>query len=144
MVVENLMTFVVADYDALWKLYKNERLGKIEQRLPENLIKMKVGKHGTDEELIISLLNMDDDNVYHVVKIEGGFRITILAFSINVEILETTEKVDKVYINYGEDGVWKEVLYQGNEEYSDAYNSTNIEVYSGHEEFKKHKVKISK
>jgi hypothetical protein len=143
MVVENLMTFVVADYDALWKLYKNERLGKIEQRLPENLKKMKVGKHGTDEELIISLLNMDDDNVYHVVKIEGGFRITILAFSINVEILETTEKVD-IYINYGEDGVWKEVLYQGDEQYSDAYNSTNIEVYSGHEELKKHKVKISK
>lgn len=141
MVVENLMTFIVTDYNDVWKRYKNGEFGKVEQRLPENLIKMKVGKHGTDEELIISLLNSDNDNVYHVVKIEGGFKITILAFSINVEILETTEKIDKVYINYGEDGVWKEVLFKGDENYSDAYASTNIEVYSGHEELKKHKSK---
>lgn len=144
MVVENLISYIVADYNALWELYKNEKLGKLEQRIPENLKKMKVGKDGTDEELIIRLLTMDDDNVYHVAKIEGGFRITIILFSINVEIFETTEKIDKVYINYGEDGIWKEVLFKGNEEYSDAYSSTNIEIYSGHEQLKKHKIKKSK
>lgn len=141
MVVENLLSYIVADYNALWKLYKSGELGKLEQRIPDNLKKLKVGKHGTDEELIISLLNMDDDNVYHVHKIDGGFKITIILFQVNVEMLD--KDIEKVYISYGEDGVWKEVLLKGEKEYSDAYHYTNIEIYSGHEKLKKHKNKKS-
>jgi hypothetical protein len=47
-------------------MYKNGELGSVEQRLPNNLIRLKAGQDGDDEELINSLLSMDTDNLYHV------------------------------------------------------------------------------
>tara|TARA_R110000782_G_scaffold21110_4_gene56929 strand:- start:9640 stop:10101 length:462 start_codon:yes stop_codon:yes gene_type:complete len=141
MVVENLKTFIVVDYKALWKLYKQEDICVLEQRLPENLKKMKVGRDGTDEELIIKLLYTDTDNVYHVAKIECGFKITILGFAVNVEIIEP---VENVYLHYGEDGVWKEVKFKGDKEYQDANSSADIQVFSGYDKLKTHDIKLNK
>jgi hypothetical protein len=44
-------------------MYKNGELGSVEQR-NNNLIRLKAGQDGDDEELINSLLSMDTDNLY--------------------------------------------------------------------------------
>ena len=94
MVVENLKKYVVADYNELWKLYKKGKLGKIEQRISDDLKKMVVGVDGTDEELIIALLCTDTDNVYQVSRCKRGFKITIIEFSISIDFTEKTKKID--------------------------------------------------
>ena len=144
MVVENLKSYVVPNYKALFKLYKNGDLGKVEQRLPDNLQKLKAGVDGTDIQLIISLLNADKDNVWHVAKVEGGFRVTIIGFNIDIEILPEREKFERICIQFGEDGLWKEVKYPNDEQYQDAFGEIEFDIYSVDADLLKQHVEVVK
>ena len=142
MVVENLKKYVVADYNELWKLYKKGKLGKIEQRISDDLKKMVVGVDGTDEELIIALLCTDTDNVYQVSRCKRGFKITIIEFSISIDFTEKTKKIDRVYINFGEDGNFEEYTNVDDKNtYQPNTNDFKFEIFSEYDSRKKHLIK---
>jgi hypothetical protein len=108
MVAENLNVFTVNGYYDLYRMYENDELGIYDQRLPDDIPKWYVGEDGTDEELIIKLLDMDTDNLYHVCTIVKGielvFQITYLGFVIQ----KTFDDAKITYeLMFGEDGIWQ-------------------------------------
>jgi hypothetical protein len=87
MVAEKNKSNEVNNYDELFEMYKNGELGSVEQRLPNNLIRLKAGQDGDDEELINSLLSMDTDNLYHVEFIDTRdryFELQYLALLLKI------------------------------------------------------------
>lgn len=108
MTTETLKVIKVKSYKEAFKLYKEGEFGVIEQRMPENLKRLKKSE-GTDYDRIISLLEEDSDNIYNVLETKKGFTIVMLGLSIHKEL---EENVSVYYLNYGEDGKWEEVVYK--------------------------------
>lgn len=103
MVVENLRVFKVKSYKQLFKMYQNDELGIIEQRMPNNLQPLKPSETLSELECIQSLLETDYDFPYHVYFDGKKYIITILGFNISKVIDDK-----KQLIQFGEDGIWQE------------------------------------
>lgn len=119
MVVEVLEVYKVKDYSEAYNLYKQNKFGKIEQRMPENLVKVKESVLASDYELILSLLSEDKDNVYHVFFDGEFYQIHLLGFSFTKEF---RTPVKAFCLTFGEDGKWDEVKHDSTDDsWDDGY-----------------------
>lgn len=138
MVVENLKVFTVKSYKELYKYYKDGKLGITDNRMPENLAPLKPSNTLTELECIQSLLEVDEDNIYHVAFDGKKYIITYLGFSIS-KIIDGTKQL----IQFGEDGIWQEEaeLKDGVKEedldWQDSSNGT-LEMWGMNHVVKKH------
>lgn len=130
MIVKVLDKFNVRDYADLYQMYRDEKLGIVEQRMPVDIDEMVAGEDGTDEELILNLLSYDKDNMYHVKFIEdnedGYFEISYLGFGLNKKF---TEMVSEYNFEFGEDGIWEEYKSPVDKEYKDASVIGELKIY---------------
>lgn len=120
MVVNNLEKIIVGSYNELYELYLSGSLGVVQQRIVSNLKKLSVGKDGTDEELIKSLLDADKGNFYHLMSINNVYLITIIGFNITKTMKLPTIAPISLSINFGESGVWEDYQGQSEPEWKDA------------------------
>jgi hypothetical protein len=134
MIARVLDTFSVRDYAELYEMYKNGELGIVEQRMPNDIDERIAGNEGTDEELILNLLSRDTDNMYHVHfeddNEDGYFVISYLGFGLNKKF---TEMVGEYNFEFGEDGVWEEYKTPIDNEYKDATNIGELNIYCNDE-----------
>ncbi len=134
MIAKVLDTFSVRNYAELYEMYKNGELGIVEQRMPDNIPERIAGDEGTDEEFILNLLSKDTDNIYHVHfeddHQDGYFVISYLGFGLNKKF---TEMVSEYDIHFGEDGIWEEYKTIFDNEYKDATNIGELNIYCNDE-----------
>jgi len=130
MIAKVLHTFSVRNYAELYEMYKNEELGIVEHRMPDDIPEQVVGDDGTDEELILNLLAQDPDNIYHVHfeddSEDGYFVISYLGFGLNKKFNEMVAEYD---FQFGEDGIWEEFKSPVDEEYQDASVLGALTIY---------------
>ena len=105
MIVQQLNPFIVKSYDELWDLYLNDSIAlNGNGGIPYDLEKVEPSEDVSDGDLIKSLLAMDDDNFYHVSKVDGYYQIFTVGFAINKQI---NEPIREFQILMGEDGRWQ-------------------------------------
>lgn len=130
MVAKVLDTFQVKNYYELYRMYKDNELGLVEQRIPLDIPKRYAGDEGTDEELILDLLSKDPDNMYHVKFIDdsedGYFEISYMGFGLNKKFDQQVSEYD---FTFGEDGIWEEFKKPNDDEYHDASVIGELNVY---------------
>ena len=132
MVAENLKTFTVNGYYDLYRMYKDRLLGICDQRLPDDIPKWYVDEDGTDEELIIKLLEMDKDNLYHVCTIVSGTKWIFQITYLGVVIYKTFDDAKLNYeLIFGEDGIWQShYTFEEPEHAKDGSTLGELDVYS--------------
>lgn len=130
MIAKVLHTFTVRDYSELYEMYKDGKLGLVDQRMPVDIPEMVAGDDGTDEELILNLLAQDPDNMYHVKFIDdsqdGYFEISYMGFGLNKKFTEIVAEYDFMF---GEDGIWEEYKSPVEEDYQDASVIGELTIY---------------
>ena len=130
MIANVLHTFSVRNYAELYEMYKNEELGLVEQRMPDDIPEQVAGDDGTDEELILNLLAQDPDNLYHVHfeddSQDGYFVISYMGFGLNKKFNEIVAEYD---FQFGEDGIWEEFKSPVDDNYQDASVLGALTIY---------------
>lgn len=134
MIAKILHTFSVRDFAELYQMYKDGELGLIEQRMSDDIVEQIAGDEGTDEELILNLLGQDPDNIYHVHfeddSEDGYFVISYMGFGLNKKF---NEMVVEYEFSFGEDGIWEEYKTIFDNEYKDATNIGELNIYCNDE-----------
>ena len=130
MIAKVLHTFQVRNYYELYRMYKDNELGIVEQRMPDDIVEQIAGDEGTDEELILNLLAKDPDNIYHIKFIDdsedGYFEISYMGFGLNKKFTEMVAEYD---FSFGEDGIWEDFKKPLDDEYYDASVIGELKVY---------------